>query len=140
MIKGSKPFLIITFLMSFGLAFYFANKAFPIFASETPFVKKVEAEKNKELPLTDTNGAILEQIIGIEPNTIQLVYTLPNVVAYKVNTDSLQGALENQYNSAEKQVENFLKNSNESLKLDYIFKDKNNTKVVSFKSNFIVTK
>lgn len=140
MIKGSKPFLIITFLMSFGLAFYIANKAYPIYVSDVSFVKELEKNKTKELPLTDTNGAVLQQILGLEPNTVQLIYTLPHIIAYKVDTDSLTTALIEKYQMPSNEVHEFLKDSNQNLNLDYIFKDKNNTKVVTFKTNFSITK
>lgn len=139
MIKGSKPFLIISFLISFSLAFYLANKAFPIFVSEVPFVKQLEANKNKELPLTQSDGAVLQQIIGIEPNTVQLVYSLPTVVAYKVDADSLTIALESEYKNPATEVFEFLKDSNKNLIIDYIFKDKNETKLVTFKTNFTIS-
>jgi len=137
MIKGSKPFLILTFLMSFSLAFYLANRAFPIFVTEVDYVKQIEAKSNKELPFIDVNGAVLEQIIGIKPNTVQLVYSLPAIVAYKIDADSLQASLEKKYQEPSKQVKDFLNEAKQDLILDYIFKDKNNTKVVTFKTKFL---
>ncbi|UYW01844.1 hypothetical protein K5I29_02685 [Flavobacterium agricola] len=140
MIKGSRPFFIITFLMSFGMAFYIANRAFPIFTSADPYVKQVELQHSKALPFTDDKGSVLEQLIGIEPNTVQLVYKLPSLEAYKVDVDSLTQSLEQQYNVPSKKVHEFITDAPQNLTLEYIFKDKNNTKLVGFSKQYVPTK
>nr|WP_317630897.1 hypothetical protein [uncultured Flavobacterium sp.] len=140
MIKGSKTFLIISFAIAFGLAFYFANKMYPVFGNNISFVTVLATEKNKTLPLKDEFGNVLEQIIAFEPNQVQLVYKIPNIEGYKVDIDSVKLSLEEKYqNPSKKMIEN-LQNADQDLKIEYLFKDKNETKLTSFKKDYTKSK
>lgn len=140
MIKGSKVFLIVTFLIAFSLAFYFANKMFPVFGNDVAYVTQIATQKNKRLPLVDENKNTLTQIIAYEPNQLQFVYAMPTTESYKLNTDSLAIQLKVLYEKPKASIDSFLVETNEDLVLEYIFKDKNNTKITSFKHSYSAKK
>ena len=136
MIKGSKGFLIITFLIAFSLAFYLANKMYPIFGNKVAYVTQVAIAKNKRLPLQDENKNTLTQIIAYEPNQLQFVFAMPTTESYKLDTDSLALQLNKMYEKPKASIDSFLINTDQDLILEYVFKDKNNTKITSFKHSY----
>lgn len=136
MIKGSKGFLIITFLIAFSLAFYLANKMYPIFGNKVAYVTQVAIAKNKRLPLQDENKNTLTQIIAYEPNQLQFVFAMPTTESYKLDTDSLALQLNKMYEKPKASIDSFLINTDQDLILEYVFKDKNSTKITSFKHSY----
>ncbi|MBQ0117967.1 MAG: hypothetical protein KBS98_08670 [Flavobacterium sp.] len=130
-INGGTAFLIGSFVVSLGLAAFFANRMFPIIGAEQPFVVTYAKALNQKAPLKVDAQTRLIQVNAYGPNIVQYIYKLDQIQGYKLNVDSLQQVMTPRLTNAIADLPEYPEFVKNQVQLEYVYKDRAEVKVLS---------